>query len=416
MLSVTIVFLLFSAVVFFGYILYALFERIRIAVVLPLMLIGFIVGPLLGLVGTIPDSTVVQLAPYITAIAIAFVLFDVGMNIRLSKLEKVIVKATEFTFALAIVTGIISGTAIFFVTHWNIIIAFICGFAIAGPSSVILPTIMKITKANERLKSALVFESVVTDSVQLIIPIILFTMMQSNNINFSSAFAMLFNFFVSSTFFGILSALFWVFILKRFRQYSESYSWMLTMTMVVATYGVASSIGLSGAVSTFVFGMAIANMPYIDILKDYVYDIKKEFIHIKDYQKEITFFVSTFFFVYIGVLFQIGQATPVVIAAALLVSVIVLLLRPLFIPIIGEFFNRGSRGSEKVLASFDVARGLSPTIVATMPVALGIVIPGFVDTIFLIILFTNIIATTGLFLYAGKAKAERIKIVRKPHR
>ncbi len=402
MLGVTEVFILFSAIVFFGYVLYALFDRLKIAVVLPLMLIGFIMGPLLKLVGTGSNSSIVQFAPYITAVAIAFVLFEVGMSIRLSKLEKVIVKTTEFTFMLAIATGIVSGTAIFLLTHWNILIAFICGFAIAGPSSVILPTIMKITSANEKLKSALVFESVVTDSVQLIIPIILFAILQSGNANISSALYMLFNFFVSSTFFGVLSALFWIFILKNFKKYSESYSWMLTMTMVVATYGVASAIGLNGAVAIFVFGITIANMPYISFFEGYVYDIKKEFAHIKDYQKEITFFVSTFFFVYIGILFQISDATLGIVA----VAATIFFLRPLFIPIIGGFFSKEGRGSERVLASFDVARGLSPTIVATMPLALGIVIPGFVDTIFLIILFTNIIASAGLFMYARRAKRE----------
>ena len=38
-----------------------------------------------------------------------------------------------------------------------------------------------------------------------------------------------------------------------------------------------------------------------------------------------------------------------------------------------------------------------------MPVALGISEPGLTDLIFLTIIFTNIIMTTGLFVYAKRA-------------
>jgi len=58
-----------------------------------------------------------------------------------------------------------------------------------------LPSATKITKINKRLRSALVFESVVTDSVQLMIPILLFSLLAVGSFDFVDDARMLINFF-----------------------------------------------------------------------------------------------------------------------------------------------------------------------------------------------------------------------------
>ncbi|MGC9099538.1 MAG: cation:proton antiporter [Candidatus Micrarchaeia archaeon] len=285
MISVTMLFLVFSGIVILGYLLNALFSRIKIASILPLMLLGLIVGPVLHLINTGSGSIVSSISPYISAVAIAFVLFDVGLSIDINTLKRVILKVSRFLFALSITTGIVIGIILWLALRWNVVVAFIAGFALAGPSAIILPSIVKLTRVNEKLKSALVFESVVTDSIQLIIPIMLFQMLAEGNFSAVAGIRMLISFFVISPIFGILSAFFWVFMLRQFPKYSKEYSWMLTITMVIASYGLAQAIGLSGAVATFIFGIFLINIPKLSpFLEKYTYDIRREFVHIKDYR------------------------------------------------------------------------------------------------------------------------------------
>jgi len=404
MVGVNALFLAFSGIAFLGYILTALFAKIKIANILPLMLLGLLVGPVLHWVNTGPGSTVVSISPYVSAIAIAFVLFDVGLSLDIKTLGDVILKASKFTFGLAIFTGIVLGLLIFFIFKWNIYLAFIAGFALAGPSAVILPSATKITKINKRLRSALVFESVVTDSVQLMIPILLFSLLAVGSFDFVDDARMLINFFLMSPVFGAALAFFWVFILKEFSQYSKRYSWMLTITMVIGSYGIAQALQLYGVVSVFVFGVILVNIPkFSRYLERYTYDIKKEFIHIRDYQREITFFVSTFFFFYIGLVFRVSELNSLLLIGSFILAIIIFLARYLFLPILNDLFSQRNLHSEKIFTAFDVARGLSPTIIATMPEALGISAPGLTDLIFLTVIFTNVIMTAGLFIYAKKA-------------
>jgi len=404
MISVTMLFLVFSGIVILGYLLNALFSRIKIASILPLMLLGLIVGPVLRLINTGSGSIVSSISPYISAVAIAFVLFDVGLSIDINTLKRVILKVSKFLFALSITTGIAIGMILWLALQWNIVVAFIAGFALAGPSAIILPSIVKLTRVNEKLKSALVFESVVTDSIQLIIPIMLFQMLAEGNFSAVAGIRMLISFFVISPIFGILSAFFWVFMLRQFPKYSKEYSWMLTITMVIASYGLAQAMGLSGAVATFIFGIFLINIPKLSpFLEKYTYDIRREFVHIKDYQREITFFVSTFFFFYIGLLVSISEFNLWLLFIGLVVALLIFYLRTLFVPMLNGLFDKARYEEEKTFTMFDVARGLSPTIVATMPLALGMVIPGFVDLLFTVIILTNIIMTVGMYLYASKA-------------
>ncbi|MEM3177637.1 MAG: cation:proton antiporter [Candidatus Micrarchaeaceae archaeon] len=411
MISVTTLFLLFAGVVFLGYILYALFDRIKIAGILPLMIVGLIIGPILHIVNTSPGSTVASIAPYVGGIAIAFVLFNAGLSIKLVRLQKIIMVATKFTFLLEITTGIVLGIIILLTTSWGPIMAFVAGFGLAGPSSIVVPTLLRNSNANENLKSSLLFESVTTDSLQLIIPTLLIEVIVFHTFTIGSAVSLMFSAIVGSILLGVASAAFWIFLLKKFESYSREYSWMLTITMVIATYGVAQALSMSGAIVVFVFGIMLANLPEVDWIKAYTYDINKEFKYIKSYQNEITFFVSTFFFVYVGMLFTTGGLNTDLALIAVALSLAVLLLRPFFVPMLNQFFSRNVESdSERTLAKFNVGRGLSPAIVATMPAAYGIFVPGFIDLMFLTILFTNVISTVGMYIYANEVKSERAAV------
>ncbi len=182
---------------------------------------------------------------------------------------------------------------------------------------------------------------------------------------------------------------------------------MLTIAMVVATYGIAQELNISGAIAIFVFGIVLAN---IGIKGIQVSDVKsgedknvsifKDISHIKEYQREITFFTSTFFFVYIGMLFSMSGLSVAIIAAGVVISIIAILARFLFAPLLKQYMsaNDGNRmKQESWLIAANVPRGLSPAIIATLPLTMGIVIPGFLDTMFMTILFTNVVSTVAIF-------------------
>ncbi len=429
MLNYDIVFIFVAGVAFLGFILNALFDKINITSVLPLMLIGLLIGPVFHFVNTGAGSTIADLTPYVTALAVSFILFDVGINIRISKLKTVFKKATSFTFELATATGIVVGIVTFLAFHytlgWTIAESFIFSFALSGPSSIIVPTLVKVIRVGEDLKTTLVYESVASDTLELIIPILLLDIIASAGITGIAIVGLVLSAVVGSIIFGLVSAVFWLFILNRFKAYSESYSWMLTIAMVIATYGISELIGFNGAITIFVFGILFSNIGSVKPSTDPVHEpnFVEKFLavpysidHIKDYQKEIVFFTSTFFFVYIGMLFTFSGVYIDSLVFAVMITFVIMLVRFMGSGLLKKFLSNDQKEAVKQrnFISYNVARGLSPAIVATLPLTYGVVIPGFLDSIFLVILITNIASTAGIFMAYRHKPVEVMKAGQAP--
>jgi len=422
-ISVNIAFMFLAGIVFLGFIVTALFNKFKTTSVLPLMIIGLIVGPLLKLVNSGPGSTISQLSPYVTALTVSFVLFDVGINIDYDTLKRVLPRATGFMTLVVLVSAFAAAVVAYYAFGWGLLGSLVFGFAIAGPSSIIVPTLVKSVKLPRDLKTSLLYEGIATDSFQLIIPIILLGIMASGSINAAGAASTLVTTVLSSIALGFISALFWIYVLGRFREQSREYSWMLTIAMVIATYGIAQEFGMNGAVTIFVFGVSFANMGIVSAMGKGRRKFmglagliqKQDIDHIKRYQREITFFASSFFFVYIGMLFEITGSSNLlyITAIGIAVAIVLLVIRALFAGLLGKFMNRAKKleySFEKRIVAANVGRGLSPAIVATLPFTMGIVLPGFLDEVFMVILLTNIVSTIGIFMIYNMA--ERTKELR----
>jgi len=422
-ISVNIAFMFLAGIVFLGFIITALFNKFKTTSVLPLMIIGLIVGPLLKLVNSGPGSAISQLSPYVTALTVSFVLFDVGINIDYDTLKRVLPRATGFMTLVVLVSAFAAAVVAYYAFGWGLLGSLVFGFAIAGPSSIIVPTLVKSVKLPRDLKTSLLYEGIATDSFQLIIPIILLGIMASGSINAASAASTLVTQVLSSIALGFISALFWIYMLGRFREQSREYSWMLTIAMVIATYGIAQEFGMNGAVTIFVFGVSFANMGIVSAMGKGRRKFmglagliqKQDIDHIKRYQREITFFASSFFFVYIGMLFEITGSSNLlyITAIGIAVAIVLLVIRALFAGLLGKFMNRAKKleySFEKRIVAANIGRGLSPAIVATLPFTMGIVLPGFLDEVFMVILLTNIVSTIGIFMIYNMA--ERTKELR----
>ena len=411
MFSIGLAFIFIAGISFLGFAINALFDKIKITSVLPLMIIGLLIGPALNLVNVGPTSIITVLNPYITAIAIAFVLFDIGMNMRIKTLSKVILASTQFVLLTQIIIGAAVGLFVYYIMGWSWPIAIIFSFAVSGPSSITAPTLAKNMKAPENLRTFIVYEGVFSDILELVVPLVLISIYVIPNAQSAIAAALgptIFYQLMGAASLGVVSALFWLYILNRFPDASKNYSWMLTIAMVIATYGIAAQLGLSTAIAVFIFGIVFANIGSINKAKE---DEQESFVqkyfsvndyvdHTREYQREIVFFVSTFFFVYIGMLFNLSQVTFNIIGLGIAVTALIILSRIIAMPILSKVFSRDpeTQRVERGVAYFNIARGLSPAIIAIYILTSGVYVQGFTDSIFMVILITNIIFTAGVFI------------------
>ena len=421
MISPDLVFLLVAGLAFLGFVLDALFDRLRIASILPLMLIGMgmlyfhiIPAGALDLLHT--------LLPYLSALTVAFILFHVGLQIRFDALREVLGRSLGFTFAVQLSTAAALSLLAYFTFGWGLIISLVFGFGLSGPSTASVPVLVRVARMPKALGTSLLFESVLTDLLELLVPILLLGLLASGNFSIANIGGALALSLAGSALVGVFAAIAWLWILDRIGPVARAYSWTLTITMVLATYGFADYIHLNAAMTIFVFGLMLANRRHLEfdpfqfVERDpsasarSIHALRRllrlsaagvDIEHIQQVQKEVSFFASAFFFVYIGLLFQVSTFTDLIALVPLAAAFVMLAVRFAGSPILAVYFSREptARRSERALVSFNLARGLSPAIVATLPLAYGIVIPGFLDAMFLGILFSTVASTAGIFAF-----------------
>jgi cell volume regulation protein A len=209
--------------------------------------------------------------------------------------------------------------------------------------------------------------------------------------------------FTIAIFVGAFTAFSWIIISHRFLL--NKYNYMLTLALVFGLYSITEAVNANGGISVFVFGIVLGNAKHlIGLLRMRIE--KPVDPKIKVFQDEVTFFVRTFFFVYIGLLLTPEHFTGLVVLVSVALLGLLIIARWLttriVLPDLPSF-------DMKIVMSM-MPRGLAAAVLATFPLASGLVIQDFQQLVFAIILLTNIAATAGIFIFRERPEKEEVRL------
>jgi len=276
------------------------------------------------------------------------------------------------------------------------------GAILGGTSSpIVIPIVSKMKHMKENIKLILSLESAITDVLCIGVAIaILQTLLTGTVTNAAHLIASAFSIGIVA---GLLVGLLWIPIMRKLAK--EPHSYVVTLAVLFLLYSATEMLQGSGAIACLVFGVVLGNgKKLLEILrhKNYAYELDMQ---TKDFHSLITFFIRTFFFVYLGLLVTISNFSYVYIGIGL--SVLVLLVRPLAIRI--SDYRRDTPAEERRLMSVLIPRGLAAAVLAYLPVAYGVPgTEGFVDIVFVVILVTVIMSTAGVYSFGRNLEKRKI--------
>jgi cell volume regulation protein A len=244
-------------------------------------------------------------------------------------------------------------------------------------------------------KALLIWESVLTDVLVITIALSLMTLIQIGDFSLVGIGREIAVKFLIAGGIGLVAGIGWLFVLQRLRDQPLSY--MLTVGALFAMAGFVemAPIESSGAVAALMFGLAIGNKR----------DVKRWLTsttlkpapngHIQEFHAEITFFVRTFFFVYLGLLIRFGTFELVDLVLGIVIIAVIIVTR--WFSADGAF-KLGILEREDSHAVFGMmARGLAAAVLATTPVAMlassDVWDPGY-ETLIVNVVLVVIIGTT----------------------
>ncbi|MEK6941280.1 MAG: cation:proton antiporter [archaeon] len=400
MVEVSTIVGLIGLIIFFGFFASLFFQRTKIPDVLLLVFIGMLLGPVFGFVSS---SFLLSFAPVIGTIALIIIVFEGGLNLEFESVLKALPQATLFTLFVCLLTAALTMFFTFFL-GFPLLSGLLLGFIIAGTSyEIIVPLIAKLS-VSEETKTFLNLESALNDAITIIAAIALVQLMLLKTFDVINPLQKIASAFSIAIVLGILSAFLWAKIAKMLR--SHPYHYLLTLSSSFVLFVVAETLGGNGITSILVFGLILGNYNTITrALKLHSYF--QVGYSLRSLQTEVSFFVRTMFFVYLGAIFNFSSFSNQVIIVSFLVFLAILVARYISVKALLKF-NKSFEESKTILIAM-LPRGLATAVLASFPLAFGLK-TDFTSIVLLIIILTNVFATATVFYFEYKKKNQPNKI------
>lgn len=276
------------------------------------------------------------------------------------------------------------------------------GFALGGVStSFVIPVLNQLNPGKE-IRSVLTVEAAMTDVLSIVFALAMIDLKITNVFKVADILGHLVSLFAVAALIGIIAGAMWIYLEEKF---VKDKNYMVTIGYVVLLYFLTEYMGGNGAMAALFFGLVLTNSVKLRISVKRV--IKNEEVEDgsikkvissreKDFYDEISFFLKTFFFVYIGILLDISNKKAIVLGAA--AAVIILLIRQ-SAHILGPMKKHFEKG-ELFLISSVFARGIAPVAIAIMAIEKGILKDKtIIDSIYFTITATIILSSIMIFFY-----------------
>jgi cell volume regulation protein A len=411
---VTLALILGGSIIVIGFLGNYLFERTGFPDMLWLIVLGLLLGPATGLVDA---NSIMDLAPYLAALALVFILFDGGMVMNIyrvfSESPRAIVLAGA-GFAISV-----TATTLFMmyivIPDKPLLYSLLFGTILGGSSSIAVISLASRIKVSEKCSTILSIESAITDILCIVFSLAVIEIILSGaTLDLTTIGQSIASRFSIGIVLGVIFGFLWLSVLKRIAKIS--YAYMLTLAVVLLAYAFSESLGGSGSLCCLLFGIMLGNEKEIyKILRMERPQDTAVDVGLKRFESEVAFFLRTFFFVYIGLIVTISNIIAVI--TGILLSFMLLLIR--FVAVSFATVRSDELKKERPIMGVVLTRGLAAAVLATLPLqystpeaiatyGLPAQIFGelkfyYIDIAVIIILATAIIATVGVPLLKRRA-------------
>jgi potassium/hydrogen antiporter len=411
MVDVVLVLFAASLILFFGFFSEFIFRRFNVPDVLFLIILGFVIGP--NVMQYVNPLSVARIAPIFTTFTLLFLLFDGGFNINLSSLirefsNSFVLTVFNFVISSAIVAIIFYVIGAILFDGVGIALSLLVGFLLGGVSSSFVIPVLKQIKLGTKTFSLLTLESALTDVFCIVGSLTVMAFLELGSFGLQETFAQIISLFAVAGLVGLIGGVIWIIlVIKVFKEHN----YMMLIAYLLLIYVVTEFLKGNGAIATLFFGILLKNSKQLSsIIKGIMSKKAKErkkaikgelgvsvttpseeyFYH------QISFFLKTFFFVYIGVLIDLSDIRALIIGLAL--SFVIMFTR------LGSLvLTRKMPSLDRSLVNSIFARGLAAAAIAQLAMLQGVPHAEFIARItYVVITGTIILSSLRVFLIKRK--------------
>ncbi|MES2154686.1 MAG: cation:proton antiporter [bacterium] len=363
MADVAAVFLAVAGITLIGFIAGRIFERTGFPDIPLLLGIGLLAGPVNRLAvangGGLPwldhaigQDTLRAVGPYMSGLGLVVILFESGLKLEFRGFRSSIGPALLHTLPIFLVT--VAGIAA--IGHWVLgmpsLVAVVLGVTLSNVGQTVSAALMRSMSLSAETKAIGFLEMALYDLISIPILVSLFSF--SGGVGGEAVGASVRSFFQLASISLVIGAacgMAWILALRRLGNHPQAY--MLTLAVLLGLYGVTQFLGGSGAIAVLLFGLMVGNRSALAKVFGTEPGSAAGSQRVEAFHDEISFFVRTVFFLYLGASFSLAVTGTWPVTTAL--------------PILSAFNNQGALfaiGAILVVAWFVAARWICISLIS----------------------------------------------------
>ena len=353
-----------ASIVVVGFLASQLFNRLRVPDYFILMTIGLLLGSRLISFGELdPKASLDLIAPQLTSVALAFILFEGGLVLRVKGMGKMWgIAALHTGVAMAFsIAGIwaVGVSLLGLASTTSLILA----LAFCGPSATIVLSLLPSLRVREPTRFTLTIEGVLGNVVAAVLVLIIIQL--PGTVTDASAW-LPYLVLVGLTFIvAWLVGELWSFLVRG--PEPPSFSYMTSVAIAVALYAIGESpyFGGNGGLAAFVFGLVLGHRRALAPPRPAPAGSRG----LQEFHRELVFLLRTFFFIYLGMRVQITSITFAAVFGAIAFTTVFFASRWPSTAVLSRAWKLPALDS-RILRS-TVARGMTDTVLILYAISVG---------------------------------------------
>jgi NhaP-type Na+/H+ or K+/H+ antiporter len=353
--------------------------RLRLPSILLLLIFGIVVGPVIGFLN--PDALFGDLLLPIVSLAVAIILFEGGLNLRVSELRQVGSVVRKLLTVGALVTWMISTGAAYFLLDLDFALALLLGaiLVVSGPT-VIMP-LLRHLRPSGQLGSILKWEGVVIDPIGAILAVLVFEAILAGGFQEAATVTVigLLKTILIGGGIGVLGAMIMVLLLRRF-WIPDFLHGAVSLTLVIAVFAASNLLQTdSGLLAATVMGIYLANQKTVSVK------------HIVQFKENLRVLLISSLFILLSARLQVSHLGYISIGGLAFLGVLMVIARPASVAL--STLGSGLSWRERAFLSWMAPRGIVAAAVSSI-FALRLVEAGYpqaellLPITFMVIIFT----------------------------
>lgn len=391
-----------------GFVTEYLFRKTGVSNIIFLLFFGFFLGSIIGIA---ERDILLTAAPFFSTLALIIILMDGGLSIDLYDAVGGSFRATLLAVAGFIFSTLAVAAIAFFLFDWGLIYGLLLGSIVGPTGSVVVISLVNRLKIDSSVSAVLKLETAINDVIAIVIALALLNSLLLGGFAVPFVLRDVIAKFSVGGVMGLIGGFIWYLVLDKLR--GQQFSYMLTLAVAFLIFSTAETAGGSGPVSVLLFGLALGNEENLS----YIFKREKKGAAfdsmMRTFHSEISFFISTFFFVYLGLLVTISNYLCIV--YGILISIALVVVRLVAVEICTV---KSALKKSRQLITLMLPKGLSTAVMAVFVMSYASKYPDRIsasiaqtisDITFVVIVATVAIATVGAYVYRRSNKEPQVQ-------